>query len=76
MSMSMHYMCSARKGQKMVSDALELELLTVASHHVGAGSQTWFLWKSSQCSYPLQPCMCLLLKRTESVVKAFFNVPL
>jgi hypothetical protein len=32
-----------------VSDPLELELQTAVSHHVGAGYQTQFLWKSSLC---------------------------
>ena len=35
--------------QKGVLGALELELQMVVSHHVGAGKQTWVLWKN-QCS--------------------------
>lgn len=31
-------------------DALELELQVIMNRHVGAGNQTWLLWKSSQCS--------------------------
>ena len=29
---------------------LELELQTAVNSYVGAGNQTWVLWKSNQCS--------------------------
>jgi hypothetical protein len=31
-------------------DSLELQLQMVVSKHVGAGNQTWVLWKGSQSS--------------------------
>ena len=40
----------AHGDQKRPSDALELELQVVVSHHVGARNRTQALWKSSQCS--------------------------
>lgn len=43
-------MLSACGGQKRTSDPLEPELQMVVTHHVGAGNQTWDLWKSSQSS--------------------------
>lgn len=42
--------CSVWRGQKMVSDPLELELQTVMSFQLGAGNRSQVLWKSSQCS--------------------------
>lgn len=41
-----HYVCSRCLWR---SDALELELSVVLSHHVGAGTCTYVLCKSSQC---------------------------
>ena len=38
------------KNQKNESEALELELQTVVSCHVGARNQTLVVWKSNQCS--------------------------
>lgn len=40
-------------GQKKASDSLELEVQMLVSHHFGSRTQTWFFWKSSQCSSPL-----------------------
>ena len=40
MYISVPVSCSAHGGQKRVSDPPELELLTVISHHVGAGIPT------------------------------------
>lgn len=40
---SMH--ADAQGGQKRESDSLGLELQVAASHHVGAGNQTWVLGK-------------------------------
>lgn len=37
------YVLEVCRGQKSVSEPLELELETVASHHVGAGKRTWVL---------------------------------
>ena len=37
------------RGQKKASGLMKLELQTVVSLHVGAGNQTWVLWKGSQC---------------------------
>jgi hypothetical protein len=41
------------KGWERISDALELELLAVVSHLVGARNRPQDLWKCSQCSKPL-----------------------
>lgn len=41
---------SALRGQKMVSDPLELELKMVVHCHVGTGNQIWVLCRSSKCS--------------------------
>jgi hypothetical protein len=38
----------ALRGQKRTSDLLKLELEMVWGHHVGAGNQTWVIWKSSK----------------------------
>jgi hypothetical protein len=38
------------KGPKGVLDLLELELQMFVSHHVGAGIQTWVLYKSNKYS--------------------------
>ena len=48
-AMSVHHVCSAHGSQKGQSDPLELELQMVVSLYVGAGNQTWVLWKSSLC---------------------------
>jgi hypothetical protein len=37
------FVSGVHRGQKRVSDLLELELEIVASCHVGAGNQTWAL---------------------------------
>lgn len=42
--------CLVPQVQKRECDPLELELQTLASHHVGVSDCTWGLWKSSQCS--------------------------
>lgn len=42
--------CSALRSQKKASDPLELSLQMVMSYHVGSGSCTQVLWKSSQLS--------------------------
>lgn len=41
---------SVHRDQKDPSDPLELELLMVVSHHVGAGTQTQVLYKEQVCS--------------------------
>jgi hypothetical protein len=41
------------RDQKRISDPLGLKLQTAVHPHVGAGDQTWVLWKNSQCSQPL-----------------------
>lgn len=41
---------SALRGQKMVSDPLELELKMVVHRHMGTGKQIWVLYRSSKCS--------------------------
>jgi hypothetical protein len=38
------YVCSAHRGHKKTSDPLELQV--ILSHHVGAGNQTWELWRA------------------------------
>jgi hypothetical protein len=38
-----------------VSEALELELQTGVTCHLGARNWTWVLWKNSQWSQPLSP---------------------
>lgn len=40
----------ASRGQKRVSDPLELELDRVVSRCVGAANQTQVLWRNGQCS--------------------------
>lgn len=51
-SLYVHPVCAGvRRGQKRVSDLLELELFTVVlSHHIGAGNWIWLLWKNGQHS--------------------------
>lgn len=45
--MYVHHVCSgAHKGQKGVSDSMELELQTVISHYVGVGNWTQLLCKN------------------------------
>ena len=44
------HMFGGLRGQKKAWDSLELELQMLVSCHVGAGNQTWILWKNSQCS--------------------------
>lgn len=43
--------CPTRLEEIIRSSGLELQ--TVVSQHVGTGTQTWFLWKNSQCPQPL-----------------------
>lgn len=45
------YMPVIQKGQKRVSDPLELELLMAISNYVGYGTRTQIPWKSNK--YPL-----------------------
>lgn len=45
--------CSAFKSQKRVLDSTGFDLQTALSHHVSAGSWTWVIWKSSQCSFTI-----------------------
>lgn len=56
--------CSACRGQKRASDALEPELQTDKSCFLGVGTRAWVLWKSSRCSYPpnhlSSPSFCFL----------------
>lgn len=40
---------SVYRGWKRVSGCLQLELQLVVNDHVGATTQTWLPWKSSQC---------------------------
>lgn len=42
----------ACRGQKRVSDPLELELQMVVSHNAGAGNRPWNFWYSSQSHSP------------------------
>lgn len=42
------------RGQKRTPDPLKLEVQKVMRHHVGAGTQTRVLSRSSKCSYPLR----------------------
>ena len=37
-------------GQEEALGPLKLELQAIVSYHMGAGNQTWVLYKSSQCS--------------------------
>lgn len=57
-SLYVHPVCAGVcRGQKRVSDLLELELYTVdVSHHRGAGNWIWLLWKNGQHSYMLSHC--------------------
>ena len=49
--LNFYFMCfSVLPASLGVWDFLELEVQTVKSYHVGAGSQTQVLWKNSQCS--------------------------
>ena len=43
-------MPGAHRGQERLLDTLRLELQTVVSCYVGGGTQSWVLWKNSQCS--------------------------
>ena len=43
-------MPTACRGQKRVSDPLELDLRPVVNYHVGAGNQIQVLCKNSKCS--------------------------
>lgn len=45
-----HMFASAGKGQKGVSDPMELELQVSVCYYVGAGKQTQLLFKSSEFS--------------------------
>lgn len=49
------------------SDSLEMELLIIVSHPVGAGYQTKVLWKStlssSLCARLNKICLCVLEKQ-------------
>lgn len=47
--------CNALRGQKSVSDLLELELQAILSCHVDAGDWTWVICKSRQCPWPGTP---------------------
>lgn len=47
--------CRTLRGQRTASDALEPELHTVVSHHMGAGDWIRVLWKSRLRSSPLVP---------------------
>ena len=54
------YLCTTRVpdafgGQKRALDPWEMGLPVVVSLHMGAMSQTWVLWKSSQCSLTAEP---------------------
>lgn len=50
----MHRVCArAYGGQKRALGSPELELQMIVSRHVGAGSGTWILCKSSHFSEPL-----------------------
>lgn len=42
--------CGAHGSQKRASDLMELELQVVVSCHVGAGHQTWVLYRSTVLS--------------------------
>lgn len=44
-----HMMSGACGAQKREYNPLELEFQVIVSHHMGAGSRTWSLWKSSLC---------------------------
>lgn len=44
-----HCVCLVPGVEKRASDSLGLELQMDVSHLVGAGNQTWTLWKRSQC---------------------------
>lgn len=44
------YVSDAYGGQEMMLNPLVLKLQIVVNHCVGAGNQTFALWKSSQCS--------------------------
>ena len=46
---SVYHLCPCG-GKKRMTDSPSTELYMVVSHHVGAGNQTQFLWKSSQGS--------------------------
>ena len=47
----MHYLCAQYPWKsERVSEPLKPELLTAMSCHVGAGTQTQVLWKTSKCS--------------------------
>jgi hypothetical protein len=48
--MDMHHMCTVPKEAKRGGQVLKLELQIVINYHVGTGTQTEILWKSSQCS--------------------------
>lgn len=45
--------CLVPRGQKKVSESLELKFQMVVSHHVGTGDCTQVLFKSSGCSQSL-----------------------
>lgn len=69
------HVCSAPESQKRASHFPKLELQLVLSCHVG--SRKWVIWKSSQCSYLLNP-LCslffflnqLIYLRAEETLKA------
>jgi hypothetical protein len=42
--------CNTHLGQVVESDLPRVELQMVVSHHMGAGKETWVLWKSNECS--------------------------
>lgn len=44
------WVTGAQRGQKRMSDLLELKLQIVMSHHMGARKQSRVLWESSQWS--------------------------
>lgn len=48
------------EGQRKMVDLPGLELQQVVSCHVGAGTLTWVLWKSSQWSKPLSHLLASL----------------
>lgn len=50
---------AACESQKRVSNALELQLWIVVSHHVGVGNRTQVVWKSGQYSLSSEPALQL-----------------
>lgn len=61
------YVCAlqtwgARRGQKKVSDTLELEFSKGVSCHLGVENQTWVCYKSSKCSSALSHLSSPMLK--------------